>query len=99
MTCRRCLEPVSVKVQEESEFWLAHAQAEIDAQPLGAEGPEGVIASREMAVRELVEDELLLALPYAPRHENCPERGSAPMGSRQTPFSGLRGMLRGRQRH
>ena len=99
LTCRRCLEAVSVALCEDAALWLARTQAEIDAQPLATEGPDGVVASGAMAVRDLVEDELLLALPYAPRHESCPARGTAAPGERQTPFAGLRGMLRGGNRH
>ena len=99
LTCRRCLEAVDVPVREQTVLWLARSQAEIDSQPLAAEGDDRVVASREMAVRDMVEDELLLALPYAPRHEDCPaQTGVAPEG-RQRPFEGLRGMLRGKQRH
>jgi uncharacterized protein len=90
---------VSVTVEEDIRLWLARSQEEIDALPLTAEGPDGIVASKEMAVRDLVEDELLLALPYAPRHEDCPADGARPPGARQSPFSGLRGMLRGRHRH
>lgn len=99
LACRRCLEPVRVTVEEDIRLWLARSQEEIDALPLTAEGPDGIVASKEMAVRDLVEDELLLALPYAPQHENCPADGARPPGARQSPFSGLRGMLRGRHRH
>jgi uncharacterized protein len=99
LACRRCLEPVDMTLDEAARLWLAHSQAEIDAQPLAADGPDGIVASREMSVRDLVEDELLLALPYAPLHENCPARGDAPPGTRQSPFADLRNLLRGRQRH
>ncbi|MGH8688036.1 MAG: YceD family protein [Burkholderiales bacterium] len=99
LTCQRCLEAVEVAVQEQAMLWLARSQSEIDAQPLAAEGEDGVVASREMAVRDLVEDELLLALPSASRHEDCSaQAGAAPEG-RQRPFEGLRSMLRGKQRH
>jgi uncharacterized protein len=99
VACRRCLEAVAVQLVEETQLWLARTQAEIDAQPVAADGPDGIVAVRDMAVRDLVEDELLLALPYAPRHENCPARGDAAPGARRSPFAGLRSMLRGRQRH
>lgn len=99
VACRRCLEAVVVRLDEDSRLWLARTQAEIDAQPVAAEGPDGIVAGREMAVRDLVEDELLLALPYAPRHEKCAAHEDAAPGLQQSPFAGLRGLLRGRQRH
>ena len=99
LTCDRCLEAVDVGLRQEATLWLAGSQAEIDAQPLAAEGPDSIVASKDMAVRDLVEDELLLALPYAPRHEHCAARGEAAAAGGQQPFAGLRGMLRGRIRH
>jgi len=99
LTCRRCLEAVGAEVREDARLWLARSQSEIDAQPLTAEGPDGIVGAKDMAVRDLVEDQLLLALPYAPRHENCSAQGRAAPVERQTPFAGLRGMLRGRNRH
>jgi DUF177 domain-containing protein len=99
LTCRRCLEAVTVELCEDATLWLARTQAEIDAQSLATEGTDSIVASDAMAVRDLVEDELLLALPYAPRHENCLARGTKAPGERPTPFAGLRGMLRGGNRH
>jgi uncharacterized protein len=99
LTCKRCLEAVGVELREDVALWLARSQSELDAQPLTAHGPDGVVASKDMAVRDLVEDQLLLALPYAPQHEHCSARGRAAPVGRQTPFAGLRGMLRGRNRH
>lgn len=99
LTCRRCLDPVAVRVVEDASLWLARSQAEIDAQPIAVEGPDSIVGSREMAVKDLVEDQLLLALPYAPQHEECAAQGrGAPLG-RQTPFAGLRSMLRGKSGH
>jgi len=99
VACRRCLEAVTVRLDEDSQLWLARTQAELDAQPVAAQGPDGVVAGREMAVRDLVEDELLLALPYAPRHEGCAAHEGGAPGLEQSPFAGLPGLLRGRQRH
>lgn len=99
LTCRRCLGAVECALGVEAALLLAASQAQIDAEPIRADGPEWIVARKEMAVRDLVEDELLLALPYAPRHENCPaQRGDAAQ-TRHTPFAGLRGMLRGKNRH
>jgi uncharacterized protein len=99
LTCKRCLEAVGVELREDVTLWLARSQRELDAQPLTTEGPDGIVATKDMAVRDLVEDQLLLALPYAPRHDNCSAQGSAAPAERRTPFAGLRGMLRVRNRH
>jgi DUF177 domain-containing protein len=99
LTCPHCLDAVGVDLREDVTLWLAHSQGELDAQPLTAEGPDGIVAARDMAVRDLVEDQLLLALPYAPRHGNCSAQGKSAPVERQTPFAGLRSMLRGRNRH
>jgi len=99
LTCRRCLGAVECAVDAEATLLLAASQAEIDAEPISVEGPEWIVAQKDMALRDLVEDELLLALPYAPRHGNCPAQGSDAPEARHTPLAGLRGMLRGKNRH
>jgi uncharacterized protein len=48
--------------------------------------------ARELDVAELVEDEILLALPVAPRHEKCGLPGAADAGERINPFAALAGL-------
>ncbi len=97
LRCQRCLGALLHEVQAEPLLVLAASQAEIDADPPGVDAPDGVLAGKEMAVRDLVEDELILSLPYAARHDECeahPE-GSDSRTDRATrsPFAGLRGMM------
>lgn len=99
LTCQRCLAAVEWALEPQATLLLAASQSEIDAQPIAPEMPERVVAHREMEVRDLVEDELLLALPYAPRHEDCPAQRKVAPGQRQMPFAALRGMLRGNSKH
>jgi uncharacterized protein len=96
LACQRCLAPLAWPLRIESTLRLAVTQAEVDAEPLEAEGPESIVAGKEMQVRMLVEDEVLLALPLAPRHESCTgaARG-AQADVRQGPFAGLRGLIGG----
>src|SRR5262249_31766268 len=93
LKCQRCLEALAFAVDESELLVLAAAQDEIDAQPADVEAPDMVVASDEMAVRDLVEDQLILALPYAPRHEGCEAGAAGEEGGRTSPFAGLRGML------
>ena len=76
LRCQRCLEPLPFEVDADELLVLAATLAEIHAEPADADAPDRVVAGKEMPVRELIEDELILALPYAPRHEDCaPRRG------------------------
>lgn len=96
LRCQRCLEALPFEVQEDEILVLAATLAEIHAEPADAHGADRVVAGREMPVRDLIEDELILALPYAPRHESCTARSPSGAGDKASPFAGLRGLMRGR---
>jgi uncharacterized protein len=94
LRCQRCLGALPREVRPEALLVLAATQEEIDADPTDVDSPDRVLAGKQMAVRDLVEDELILALPYAPRHEGC-EAGIDAGSDRavSSPFAGLRGMM------
>ena len=72
LTCQRCLAPVEVAVAVERSFRFVPDEDMAAAQD--DESDEDVLAlSRNFDLVELVEDELLMDLPLAPRHEVCPE--------------------------
>lgn len=74
LRCQRCLEPLVVPVAVDSYLRLAddaEAWTEGDEVELDATAPDVIPADRELAVLPLVEDEVLLSLPFAPRHERC----------------------------
>jgi len=96
LNCQRCLEALDFRIDARSMLVLARNEAEIEAgDVLGVEAPDRILAGREMPVRDIVEDELLLLVPIAPRHENCPERPDKAASGRKSPFEGLRGLLDG----
>lgn len=97
LVCQRCLGALAHAVNVDATLVLAASQAEIDAEPLTAEGPDRVVASRSLDVGELIEDELLLAAPYAPRHSRCELRGSAGEGAKRSPFADLGALLGSRE--
>ena len=71
LTCQRCLSPVDVPVRVQRSFRFVPNEDMAAAQDDQSE--EDVLAlSRSFDVVELVEDELLMELPLAPRHETCP---------------------------
>jgi uncharacterized protein len=99
LLCQRCLGAFEFPLHIEVSLRLAATQFEMDAEPLEAEGPESILAGKEMRVQALVEDEVLLAMPIAPRHPACAgskkdaARGVADAADTQTPFAGLRGLI------
>jgi len=79
LACQRCLEGMDVVVESRVRVGLIGAQAEIGRVPEDLEpmlAPEG-----RVSVGELVEEELLLALPIVPLHADageCAVAASAP---------------------
>ena len=101
LRCQRCLGPLAHHVHAEALLVLAGSQAEIDADPTDAESPDRVLGGKAMPLRELVEDQLILALPFAPRHDRCAAeagkgREEAKQQDKVLPFAALKGMMRGR---
>ena len=70
-TCQRCLGPVDVPVAFEREFRFV-ASEEVAAVEDEASEEDVLVLSRDFNLLELVEDELLMALPAVPKHEACP---------------------------
>ncbi len=66
MICQRCLEPMEVRI--ERDLLLALVRSEAEAGRLPPKYEPLPITSASMAVAEIVEDELLLALPIVPLH-------------------------------
>jgi DUF177 domain-containing protein len=97
LRCQRCLEALPFEVRTDELLVLAATQAEIEADPADAHAPDRLLAGKEMPVRELVEDELILAVPFAPRHGRCVEHRETGAEMKTLPFAGLRGLMRGKQ--
>lgn len=71
LTCQRCLAPVEVAVKVQRPFRFVQDESIAMAEDDRSE--EDLLAlSRSFDLVDLVEDELLMDLPVAPRHEVCP---------------------------
>lgn len=101
--CQRCLQPVAIDLEVTRA--LRFVADEATAQALDAESEDDVLAlPRRLDLHQLVEDELLLALPLVPMHETCPVRlpmsaadGAADPAAAApaSPFAVLAGLKRG----
>lgn len=93
LSCQRCLESMTVPITIDATLVLAASEAEIDADADDPEAPDRVLASREMPIGDLIEEEVLLAMPFAPRHERCSARHREFGERRSSPFAGLSDLL------
>lgn len=90
LLCQRCMQPFAFAIDSDSALTLFDNEADIDAASELDEMLEGVLASREQSVVDLIEDEILLALPLAPKHEVCaPDGNSDSVAKKPNPFAVL----------
>lgn len=71
MTCQRCLTPVDVPVAFETDFRFVADESTAEAEDDESD-EDLLVLRRDFPLDELIEDELLLALPPVPLHEVCP---------------------------
>ncbi|NRF66830.1 DUF177 domain-containing protein [Aquincola sp. S2] len=105
LTCQRCLQPMQQALAIDRRLRFVRGEAEAEA--LDAELEDDVLAlPRWLDLRELIEDELLLALPLVPRHEpDCPaplafdegpNAAEEQIEERPHPFAALQALKKGR---
>ena len=71
LRCQRCLEGVEEPLAVSSRLLLVPPGQAWPDDELADDGFDAVAATKEMALAPMIEDELLLALPIAPRHDVC----------------------------
>ncbi len=103
-TCQRCLQPVVLPMESERLFRFVADEATAAEQD--EDSAEDVLVwSRHFNLHELMEDELLLELPFVPMHEACaeqaastPEADSAvPSSDTHKPFADLAALIKNKK--
>jgi uncharacterized protein len=104
MTCQRCLQPVEMPVGFETDFRFVADERTAEAEDDESE-EDLLVIRRDLPLRELVEDELLLAMPAVPLHETCPvalptvaedAEFVAATEEKAHPFAALAGLTKGK---
>lgn len=70
--CQRCLTPMALAVDVQRQFRFAATEDEAARLDEDSDEEDVLVLSRSFDLHDLVEDELLLALPIVPMHEACP---------------------------
>lgn len=95
MTCQRCLSPAPIEV-EVVQRPFRFVQDEKTAEELDGECEEDLLVlSPAFNLVELIEDELIMALPLVPKHESC--TAAVPLGAppAPNPFAALASLKKG----
>lgn len=72
LECQRCLQPMPHALEVDG--WFRFVAGEDEAARLDEESEEDVLAlPRVLKLDDLIEDELILALPIVPVHDTCPQ--------------------------
>lgn len=105
VVCQRCLQAFELPVAQQTELLLARTEAELEALDMG--DAEVVLAAAPLDALTLIEDEILLSLPFAATHAEGRCAGSlgpdaaatttkAP--SKTSPFARLAALKKGTDR-
>lgn len=91
LECQRCMQPLPVVLRLNND--IRFVRGEEAAAALDEDSEEDVLAlSRSLDAKSLVEDELLLALPLVPKHEDCshplaPTADQTQLSEKANPFA------------
>jgi uncharacterized protein len=94
LACQRCLQPLIFEFSQKKHFVFVKTEEEADEFPLDDEAQEALVASHHVDLLEAIEDEILLAIPYAPKHsiEDCQISQEGGGTEPQNPFKVLKSL-------
>jgi len=94
LMCQRCLTPYAFEMDSSTVLMLGKDDEHADEieEMLGDDSIDVIVGSRSCDIRDLIEDEALLALPQVPKHEVCPDNKLLDVlkSEKPSPFAGLK---------
>jgi len=92
IACQRCLEPIQLDLNIKSKFILVKDESEIPLEDEEVDDKDYLVADVAFDVMQLIEDEVLLAIPYAPMHniKDCPAGDVVSELKAPNPFAALK---------
>ncbi|GAB3436153.1 DUF177 domain-containing protein [Massilia solisilvae] len=96
LVCQRCLQPFGYEIDSSTVLVLGRDDEEADEieELLADERIDVIVGSNCCDIRDLLEDEALLALPQSPKHEVCPDTSllDSVKSEKVSPFAGLKNL-------
>jgi len=90
--CQRCLEGIDYPLEVRRVLEFVDDEEELTQEEIEDDSRDFLPAQGEFDVVALIEDEVILDLPSAPRHESCALPDSGQETGRTSPFSVLKGL-------
>ena len=91
--CQRCLEGISYPLKVRNVLEFVDDEDDLTQEEIEDDSMDFLPAQSEVDVVALIEDEIILSLPSAPRHESCALPESQQGASELSPFSVLKGLV------
>ena len=92
LCCQRCLEGIEYPLQVSNVLEFVGNEDELTQEEIEDDSRDFLPAQSEVDVVALIEDEIILDLPSAPRHESCVLPASAQVDPEDSPFAVLKGL-------
>lgn len=92
LVCQRCLGRYDFPLSIVSTLELIAAEADLTQDELEDDSRDFLVAQKDLDVAALVEDEIILALPTAPRHDDCELPSGGSRGNKVSPFAALKSL-------
>ena len=90
--CQRCLEGIDYPIAVRSVLEFVNDEEDLTQEEIEDDSKDFLPAQSELDVLALIEDEIILDLPSAPRHESCALPDSGQGVGKISPFSVLKGL-------
>lgn len=92
LRCQRCLEALEYRLDLRSLLEFVDGDGDLTQEELEDDSRDFLPAQKDLDVVALIEDEILLALPTVPRHDDCVLPGAGHDEAILSPFSVLAGL-------
>jgi uncharacterized protein len=101
LNCQRCLEAFQFNLDIASSFFVVPDESAVPSPEEEADDENYLVAETQMQVISFIEDEILLALPLAPKHEIgcCGADSKLNELKPPSPFAVLQGLKTGKSQH
>ena len=91
VTCQRCLDEMLLNINLDFNYIICNTlPTEIDEN----DDADWLEAAPDMNLQELIEDEILLAMPISPMHDHDCNKQSMQSGEKPNPFAALKGLIK-----